>query len=106
MVSPLVLPPPQPCSNVTAAKNTMSWQTTSRVGIKFPRLSVRFAIVACGVRGRMQCGMQAKGQRKDETSLDCESNDMSSDYPSLSLKMNQLNSVPGIAQDFAATQGR
>lgn len=54
----------------------------------------------------MQCGMQAKGQRKDETSLDCESNNMSSDYPSLLLKMNQLNSVPGIAQDFAATQGR
>lgn len=79
LVSPLVLPPPQPCNNVTAANSAMSCEAASLVQTNFPRPSTELAFVAFRVRGRMHGGMQAKGQRKEETRFGCESDDMPSD---------------------------
>jgi hypothetical protein len=63
-VTGLVPPPPQPSSHVPAAITMRSCKAASVVHSRVSRPSIRFALTAFCVRGRMQGGLQAKGQRK------------------------------------------
>ena len=63
------LPRPQPCSQVPALRITRKHIAGRALHAEFSRPFVRFAFAAFCVRGRMHDGMQAKGQRKEETSF-------------------------------------
>ena len=57
-------PPPQPSIQRGALRGA---KNAAQARIAWPRrLGLRVRVVSFGVRGRMQGGMQAKGQRKDE----------------------------------------
>lgn len=62
-------PPPQPCSQANAVRSRRNCKAARIVHAHFSRRSSLFSFVAFCVRGRMHGGMQAKGQRKDETSF-------------------------------------
>ncbi|MGB6833639.1 MAG: hypothetical protein WBE24_09275 [Candidatus Acidiferrum sp.] len=77
-----VLPPPQPWTHAATASKTTQCKAAGSVQTNFAGASIRFPFAASCLRGRMQVGMQAKGQRKLETSIDRGTGDMISDGPS------------------------
>ena len=64
------LPPPQPGSATPKVRTTRKGKTAGVHRPWFPGASILFAFNGFCVRGRMQGGMQAKGQRKEEPEFD------------------------------------
>jgi len=74
-----VAPPPQPCSPAPAVRIARKCRAARVVHAQFSRPSARIIFAALCVRGRMHGGMQAKGQRKEETSFSRKDEDISTD---------------------------
>ena len=64
------LPPPQPGSATPTVRMTRKGKTGGVHRRWVPRASILFMFNRFCVRGRMQGGMQAKGQRKKEPEFD------------------------------------
>ncbi|MGB6595949.1 MAG: hypothetical protein WBE70_02395 [Candidatus Acidiferrum sp.] len=77
-----VLPPPQPWTHAATASKTTQCKAAGGTTEQFLCSSNSFPFAAFCLRGRMLVGMQAKGQRKHETSFDRGTGDMISEGPS------------------------